>query len=326
LCRGKPQPELSAIEPAIPALAFLLNNESDDITEDMQVDVCWALSYICDGENDRIQAVLDANVLPRLMELVARGKTSLITPIVRIFGNFVSGTELQTQAVIDAGVFSVANELLHHARKNIRKETCWLLSNIAAGSHEQISSLLNESCIVEKVVDMAQTAEWDVRKEAIWIVSNIFTGGTDNQVQHMVEYRGIPAMCNVLDMGDSKMIMVGLEALEKALEIGEKYDRAYDHIIDEHDGIDKLEKLQEHQSEDVFNKVVQIIDTFFGREEVEDENLAPEVDGNQFAFGIPSKQLFTEQQSPSTYAMNDSSNAQPTFNFGSDFGSFHPGM
>mmetsp|Transcript_2570 Transcript_2570/g.3748 ORF Transcript_2570/g.3748 Transcript_2570/m.3748 type:complete len:565 (-) Transcript_2570:210-1904(-) len=326
LCRGKPNPELSVIEPAIPALAFLLNNESDDITEDMQVDACWAMSYICDGDSDRIQAVLDSNVLPRLMELVTQGKTCLITPIVRIFGNFVSGNELQTQAVIDAGIFSVANDLLHHGRRKIRKETCWLLSNIAAGSHEQIASLLNESSIVKKVVDMAQTAEWEVRKEAIWFVSNIFTGGNDNQIQHMAEYRGIPAMCSVLDMEDSRMIMVSLEALEQVLAIGEKYDRAYDHIIDEHDGIDKLEKLQEHQSEDIFNKVVGIIDTFFGREDIEDENLAPEVDGNQFTFGIPSKQLFTEQQSPSTFAMNDSSNAQPTFNFGSDFGSFHPGM
>mmetsp|Transcript_25592 Transcript_25592/g.36056 ORF Transcript_25592/g.36056 Transcript_25592/m.36056 type:complete len:570 (+) Transcript_25592:99-1808(+) len=328
LCRGKPQPELTSIAPAIPALHFLLHQESDDITEDMVVDVCWAISYICDGENDRIQAVLDANVLPRLMELIARGRTCLITPIVRIFGNFVSGNEAQTQAVIDAGILSVVKELLNHGRKNIRKETCWLLSNIAAGTHDQISRLLSESSVLKKVVNMAQTAEWEVRKEAIWVVSNIFTGGTDNQVQLMAEYRGIPAMCSVLDMEDSGMVMVALEALEKVLEIGEKYERAYVHSIDECDGIDKLEKLQEHSNDAIYEKTIDLIETYFGRDDVEDENLAPEVDGDQFTFGIPSKQLFTDQ-SPSKSAMGDCSNAQmqPTpFNFGTDFGSFHSGL
>jgi hypothetical protein len=46
--------------------------------------------------------------------------------------------------VVDAGGLSAIKPLLGHAKKGIRKEACWALSNVAAGSRAQISSLLAE--------------------------------------------------------------------------------------------------------------------------------------------------------------------------------------
>lgn len=45
-CRGRPGPSFSLIERAIPSLVkVLVENQSEDII----VDVCWALSYTSDG-------------------------------------------------------------------------------------------------------------------------------------------------------------------------------------------------------------------------------------------------------------------------------------
>jgi len=326
LMRGKPQPNLSDVVGALPALAFLLSNESADVTNEMISDVCWALSYLSDGDNNRIQTVMEANVAPRLISLLESGPTAVKTPIVRTLGNFVSGEDHQTQGVIDAGVLDKVGPLLEHARRNIRKETCWLLSNIAAGTPKQINAIVEKRSVLQKILEMAQTAEYDVRKEAIWVVSNIFTGGTDDQVQ-LLANGGIDAMCSVLDMDDSKMVMVALDALEKALEVGEKHGRCYPQVIDECDGVDKLEALQEHGNEEIYTKVIKIIDRYFGMDEVEDENLAPEVNGDTFAFGIPSKQLFSDE-SPSKSGMSESATGAPLqqFNFANDFGGFHPAM
>jgi importin subunit alpha-1 len=65
-CRGKPQPDYKLVSPAIPILAQLLYQTDTEVL----IDACWALSYLSDGPNERIQAIIDANCVPRLVELL----------------------------------------------------------------------------------------------------------------------------------------------------------------------------------------------------------------------------------------------------------------
>lgn len=43
--------------------------------------------------------------------------------------------------------------------------------------------------------------------------------------------------------------------------------------------------MQEHQNEDLYEKAVSILETYFECEEGDDQNLAPQLAGNQYAFG-----------------------------------------
>jgi len=54
------------VSPALPILAKLLCHWD---TEVLYV-VCWALSYLCDGPNERIQTVIDANICSTLVKLL----------------------------------------------------------------------------------------------------------------------------------------------------------------------------------------------------------------------------------------------------------------
>lgn len=55
LCRGKhPPPEFSKVAPCLPVLARLLLHTDADVLSD----TCWALSYLSDGPNDKIQVRL----------------------------------------------------------------------------------------------------------------------------------------------------------------------------------------------------------------------------------------------------------------------------
>lgn len=57
-------------------------------------------------------------------------------------------------------------------------------------------------------------------------------------------------------------------------------------VIDEAEGIDKIEQLQSHTHEEIYEKAVSILETFFDVEDGEVENLAPAIDANNtYAFG-----------------------------------------
>jgi len=67
LCRGKnPPPDFSKVAKGLPVLARLLLMTDADVL----ADACWAISYLSDGPNDKIQAVIDSGVCRRLVELL----------------------------------------------------------------------------------------------------------------------------------------------------------------------------------------------------------------------------------------------------------------
>jgi Importin beta binding domain/Armadillo/beta-catenin-like repeat len=65
-CRGKPQPDFELVRPALPTLAQLIFSPDEEVL----TDACWALSYLSDGPNEKIQAVIEAGVCRRLVELL----------------------------------------------------------------------------------------------------------------------------------------------------------------------------------------------------------------------------------------------------------------
>lgn len=134
--------------------------------------------------------------------------TTVVTPALRTLGNFVSGNDQQTQAVLDAGALIYMASLLHNPKKNIRKETCWLLSNIAAGNHNQISTLIHTKGMIPLVLGQLSSGEWDVKKEAAWVISNIATGGNRGHIQQLVDFGAIKPICDLLKVEDAKIVEV----------------------------------------------------------------------------------------------------------------------
>lgn len=288
-CRGKPQPPLNVLLPAIPVLANVIQQNTDQETS---IDASWALSYISDGDDSRIQAVVDqAGVISSLINMLASGKASAIVPSLRCIGNIVSGSDKQTQAVIDHSALPVLACLLSNQKKNIRKETCWALSNIAAGSVEQINQLMNVPDLIVQVLTQVSTgAEWDVRKEAAWVISNIASGGSKANIIALVEYGAIRPICELLDVNDVKITLLAMESLACILKHNIDNNERIIQLIDEAEGIDKIEELQKHENIEIYNKSIKLIETYFNEEEeTENENIAPAYSsqGNNYSFGFP---------------------------------------
>ena len=99
MCRGKPQPAWHMVAPALPVLAQLVFSNDDEVL----ADGCWALSYLSDGSNEKIQAVLDTGICARIVELMGHPPASVQTPALRTAGNIATGDDHQTQCLINCG-------------------------------------------------------------------------------------------------------------------------------------------------------------------------------------------------------------------------------
>jgi len=287
LCRGKPQPRWELVNPSLTKLASLIQA----MDEEVLTDACWALSYLSDGPNDHIQDVIDAGVVPRMVKLLMHPSWTVQTPALRTVGNIVTGTDQQTQKVIECGALPSLLILLSSAKKGIRKEACWAISNITAGKEEQIQSVIDAG-IIPPLIQLLQHAEFDIKKEAAWAISNTTSGGTPEQIRYLVQQNAIKPLCDLLEYPDARIILVALEGIENILKAGEKDSKTgeeYTLQVDECNGIDKMEGLQNHENNDIYEKAVSILETYFHAEE--DENTAPHLNegGNAFQFGAPSQ-------------------------------------
>lgn len=102
----------------------------------------------------------------------------------------------------------------------------------------------------------------------------------------MVEFGAIKQLCDILNCNEVHIIVLVLNALEIIL-LADDENGSYKDLIDEAEGIEKIEDLQNHAKESVYKKASEILEKFFGGEEVEGgENIAPTSNGNVFAFGV----------------------------------------
>jgi HEAT repeat protein len=284
LCRGKPPPPFEMVSPALATLAGLINNTDVEVL----TDACWAFSYLSDGTNDRITGVIQAGVVPRLVELLSHTSPLVQTPALRAVGNIVTGDDEQTQAVLNAQVCKSLVALLSHQKKGIKKEACWAISNITAGNKEQIQEVINAG-LIPPVISLLSTGDFDIKKEAAWVISNATAAENPQQIEYLAENGCIPPLVELLSNSDVKIISVALEALENILKCGQKQqqerglqDNPVVALIEMADGISKIEALQEDPKEEVYNKAMQMLETYFPLEDDDNANIA---DGAGAAFG-----------------------------------------
>ncbi|KAI9022238.1 armadillo-type protein [Phycomyces nitens] len=278
-CRGKnPQPDWQKVFPALPTLAKLIYSSDEEVL----TDACWAISYLSNGLNERIQTVIESGVCRRLVELLLHPSTAVQIPALRSIGNIVTGDDIQTQVVINCGVLTALLPMLTSTKEAIRKEACWTISNITAGSVTQIQAVIDAN-IIPVLVHILGTAEFKTRKEACWAIVNATSGGLSKpeQIRYIVSQGCIKPLCDLLVGMDNKIAQVCLDGLDNILKVGEM-ERANDPeghnryalYIEECGGIEAIHQMQGHENTDVYKKAYNIIDRYFGDDEVGEEMVA----------------------------------------------------
>ncbi|KLJ11654.1 hypothetical protein EMPG_13161 [Blastomyces silverae] len=295
-CRGKtPQPDWPTILPALPILAKLVYMLDDEVL----IDACWAISYLSDGSNDKIQAVIEAGIPRRLVELLMHASTSVQTPALRSVGNIVTGDDVQTQVIINCGALPALLSLLSSTKDGIRKEACWTISNITAGNSTQIQAVIDAN-IIPPLINLLSNGDFKTRKEACWAISNATSGGLQKpeQIRYLVSQGCIKPLCDLLACPDNKIIQVALDGLENILKVGEMDKEAaqmgepsvnrYALFIEEAGGMEKIHDCQNNANEEIYMKAYNIIERYFSDEEeagADIDELAPQQTQAGFTLG-----------------------------------------
>ena len=201
---------------------------------------CWTLSHLCDGPSSHIAAVVTTpphskapkgGLVPRLVELLLHTSWRVTKPALRTIGNIVcaecgsnnnddeENTDY-TQVIIHCGAVPFLKQLVTHNNREIQKEACWTLSNIAAGTVDQIQAVIDSGAITPlvKLVSNNKTDQ-EVRSEACWVVLNATSCGSDSQIEVLVK-EGCVSVLGVL-LSEPSMVMMALEGLERVLQVEE---------------------------------------------------------------------------------------------------------
>merc|ERR1712126_268643 len=214
------------------------------------------------------------------------GEISVMTPSLRTLGNIVTGNDSQTDAVLAAQSVPVFAKLLQHPKMNIVKEAAWTVSNITAGNSNQIQIVIDAGCL-QPLIDILIKGDFKAQKEAAWAITNLTSGGTVEQIVRLCGEGVLKPFTDLLAAKDDKTVNVVLDGVTNILSTAEKLGETEKVaiMIEESGGLDKIENLQTHENEIIYQKSLNIIESFFpdGEQIVEDVG-GPRESENGFEF------------------------------------------
>ena len=96
-------------------------------------------------------------------------------------------------------------------------------------------------------------------------MTNLTSGGTITQIVSLCASGALKPMCDLLDANDERTVCVILDGIMNILSAAQKQGEVEKvaAVIEECEGLDKIENLQTHENEEVYQKALEIIDTFF---------------------------------------------------------------
>ncbi|XP_022823993.1 importin subunit alpha-1-like [Spodoptera litura] len=251
----------------------------------LTADACWALSYLTDGPNERIESVqMTPNLLPRVIRLLNHNSAAVRTPALRAIGNMLTGSDEQTDRCLDAGCLTHIITLLRCNKPSLMKEAAWAVSNILAGTQPQIERAIGAG-VLEHLLHVLSIDDIKCRKEAAWAITNLCLGGTPEQLDALLSVGFLEPYCALLNAPDHRAISVVLDGLTNLLQAAVKYGQieALCLKLEENGTLDQIENLQQHENEQIYKKVLHILDTYFA--EQDDPSAQPTQTEEEYQFG-----------------------------------------
>jgi len=154
---------------------FVAGINSDE-TEIQLKNIVKLRELISDENKPPIQEVINTNIIPRLVHLLARGPDDVQFEAAWVLINLCSGTKEQTQHVINAGAIPLFVHALGHAAGKVREQCVWALGNISGDCPEHRDIVIKHGGVQALLMLFSDNLNVTTLRNLTWTLSNLCRG------------------------------------------------------------------------------------------------------------------------------------------------------
>ncbi|XP_075092102.1 importin subunit alpha-8-like [Nicotiana tabacum] len=199
LCFGSPPPSFDKLRPSLPVLRYLIDLELRIEEEAIPVlkHACLIIACLARGGFDPINALIEQNMCPRLVMLLAHTNSEVVANVLKIVENFFrSGTDNQIQVLHGNQVLQRLLNILnnHDNRPLTLRSVCRAIANIVSYRSSQIQRMV-DAAIFPPIIQIAINQEVDdIKYEAVYAISSAARRGSQDQIRYLVGQGSIEAL------------------------------------------------------------------------------------------------------------------------------------
>jgi hypothetical protein len=176
-------------------------------TEDykVQFDATKQIRKLLSMKHPPIQEIIDANIVPRLVEFLKRKRSpEIMLEAAWALTNISSGQREHTKAVVQSGAVPLLAELLHHENEDVRQQCVWAIGNIVGDSPEFRDFVLKFGVMDSLLKLSTGTAKTSILRILAWTLSNLCRGKPQPDFEVIAPC--LPALTSMLFCDDEEIL------------------------------------------------------------------------------------------------------------------------
>mmetsp|Transcript_6713 Transcript_6713/g.15479 ORF Transcript_6713/g.15479 Transcript_6713/m.15479 type:complete len:479 (+) Transcript_6713:24-1460(+) len=246
LARGTPPPALELVVPAVPLVQQLTYAQDEDLVSD----ACWTLACLTDNcrTAPELQAVVSPPTALRLVELLGHLDIAVRAPALRSLGNVCTGDVSQVLPLLDAGLMRFMDQYLRSSKKEVRVDTCYLLTAVASAGPAEVKVIV-ETNLVPLLLSLAHSGDFESGREAACCLAAAGRAKDASVIATLISLNIIPALVLWLDgtRADSRLLLMLISSLYNMIK-HEPSPNAHANLIQLAGCRPRMEQLLDHEN------------------------------------------------------------------------------
>lgn len=250
---------------AITTVKLLLSYRDFDI----QKEALQALSSLTLQPKEHFSHLSQQNLLPTVVNSLSVDIISLNLAALHIIGNLTFADNAYIDELLGLNVLSKLQPFLRSPNAKVRKEVVWTLSNIAAGTEEQVQILFKHT-ICQDAMGGFRDPGYKIALETSYLFRNLTKRLSPETVLRLVDMKIVSYFPGVLERKEPDTQLNCLHVLSSLLSAGEREAQAtgmrnqVSRAVEEAKCLEALERLQQRDGQALGKCAEDLVDRYFG--------------------------------------------------------------